>query len=816
MRRLALRFLRRDLAASDFRLLLIALVIAVAAMTAVGLLADRVKRGLTGQANWLLAADAALISDHPIPRAYLPGNGQAGLLVAETATFPSMVRSGEQMRLAAIKAASSDYPLRGKLETSLGVVHAPQAGQAYIDRRIAEQWQLKAGDALKVGSKTLTVAAIIVREPDAVIDFSSLQPRVIINAADLPATGLIGPGSRVNYRLLVAGAEADVARWKDGIHSRLQRGERLEDAQESRPEVKKSLAKAEQFLQLAGLLAALLAGVAILLAARRFVQRHYDSVALLRTLGASRRQMQQLLLGELLALVLLASIAGGLLGWLGQEALAYSLRYWLESSGNERLPAGTPWPWLWASAYALLLLAGTAGPQLLALTRTPPLRVLRRELQPGLRLGAQWLLAAGATLLLLWLAVRDVKLALLTGGGLLLAMLASGAGGWLLIHLLLKLPFAHWRLALRPLARQPGLAMVQLGALTIGLTGLCLLTITRNDLLDGWQARVPANAPNHFAINIQPDQVATLTQLFRAQGASAPVFQPMIRGRWMARNGQPVNPAAYPDDRAQRLAEREFNLSWGDALRADNRLIAGRMPAPGERGWTVEAGLAKTLNIRLGDTLVFDIAGSSVSAPVIALREVNWDSFRANFFVTGSQAMLADQPASMITSFYLPADQRPLLREIANSMPNVTVLDVGQLLAEVRRILLIATQALQLVLGFCLAAGLTVLAAALELNASERSREAAMLRALGATQGRLRRLWLTEQSLLGAASGLTAGLLASGTGWALGRYALELPVGFNLWLPCVTLLAGALLATGVSQWRLQRLARSSPGELLRN
>ncbi|MBE9610291.1 ABC transporter permease [Chitinilyticum piscinae] len=811
MIRLTTRLLRRDLAAADFRLLLIALVIAVAAITAVGMLAERVKGALTGQANWLLAADAALLSDHPLPQHYR--NGQ--LRMANTATFPSMIRSDGRTMLAAIKAVSAHYPLRGKLDTTLGNAPAPLAGEAYIDRRIAEQWQLKPGSRFQLGQSTLTVRAVIVREPDAVIDFSSLQPRVLINEADLPATGLQGPGSRVKYGLLYAGEASAVAAWTAQLKPQLQRGERLEDAREARPEVKKALERADRFLQLAGLLAALLAGVAILLAARRFVQRHYDSVALLRTLGASQQQIRQLLGGELLALVLLASLSGGLLGWLGQGALAEIMGYWLESTGNQSLPASTPLPWLWACAYALLLLAGTAGPQLLALSRTPPLRVLRRELQPGLRLGLQWSIAALATLVLLWLTARDLKLALLTAGGLLLAVVLCGLGGWLLIRLLLSLPGAHWRLALRPLARQPGLAVVQLGALTLGITGLCLLTVTRNDLLAGWQQRVPSEAPNHFAINIQPEQAQPLGALFRAHGLSEPAFQPMIRGRWMARNGQPVEPASYPDERAQRLAEREFNLSWGEALRADNRLLAGRIPAAGEQGWTVEAGLAKTLGIGLGDTLEFDIAGTRVTAPVLALREVNWDSFRPNFFVTGTEGMLAGQPSSMITSFYLPTDRRGILPEIANHYPNITLLDIGQLLDEVRRILLLATEALQLVLAFCLAAGLTVLAAALELNAAERSREAALLRALGATQSRLRRLWLTEQSVLGAVSGLTAGMAASSTGWALGHFALEVPVAFNLWLPLLAMLAGMLLAVSVSMWRLQRLANSTPAALLR-
>ena len=809
------RLFRRDWHARAWRTLLFAVTIAIAALTAVGLLASRMERLLTIEANALLAADAVIVADHPVPVTFVQAAGKYGLRIAQLTTFPSMARKGDEAALASIKAASPTYPLRGQLKIAPHSVvgSVPQQGEMVTDARLAALLDAQVGDVVQLGNLNLKLAAILEREPDGALDFSGTQPRLLINAADLPASGLIGFGSRARYRLLVAGTPKQVDAWIAEIKPRLDRGERLEDAREARPEIKTALERAERFLRLSALVAGCLAAVAMLLAARRYASRRFDEVAILRALGATRKRIAGLLFGQLLLLVVLASVLGGLLGWGAEAALIAMVR--------DRLPEVIPGPdwraWLVAASLGSALLLGGAGPMLHALSRTSPLRVLRRELAPPASVWMLWCALALATAALLWLLAGEIKLALLAGGGMLGALLLAGGLGLLLMLLVRRfIPEGSAGLAARQIMRRKGLAFAQLGALAAGLLGIWLLTVVEGDLLQAWKGRMSGDVPNHFAINIQPEQRANLNALFEGQGLSAPVLQPMIRGRWMQHNGQPVDPAQFQDGRAQRLAEREFNLSWGDALRKDNRLVAGRALDENQPGFSVEEGLAKTLGIKLGDRLVFDVAGTQIEAPVLNFRAVEWDSFRVNFFVTASSVLLREMPTSLITSFNLSPAQRKLVPLIVRALPNVTVIDVGQILAEVQRVLDLASAALRLVFFFCIAAGVSVLWAALDATESERSREAAVMRALGATASRLRRVWIAESVLLGAVAGLVAGFVASLAGWLIGREVLQLAIAFNMWLPVASVLVGALIATLAALRRLSRLAHTPPMILLRD
>ncbi|MBM3116092.1 ABC transporter permease [Jeongeupia naejangsanensis] len=814
--KLALRQFRRGLAAGDYRTLIAALVVTIAALTAVGLFAGRMAKLLNTEANNLLAADAVLTADHPIPAHFADAARAAGLVVAQTQAFPSMAAKGDAAVLASVKVIDGAYPLRGKLwlaghaESAVG---APPAGSIWLDPRLANRLKLKVGDTLRLGNTRFNVAALIDREPDAALDFASLQPRLMMNAADLAQTGLVGFGSRIKYRLLVAGPPQAVAAWQQQARSTLARGERLEDVREARPEVKTALERAETFLRLVTLLAATLSGTAVLLAARRFAARRADAVALYVTLGATRAQIRGILLGELLLLFVFGALAGGALGWAAQEVLGWAVRDRLPAP----LPAGSFWPWIAACGFGGVLLIGVAGPALLRLAATPPIRVLRRETTAPPRLWLTLALTGIATAALFVGVAGNAKLAAIVAAGIAGALLVAGLLGWVLLLLFGRFAkgFAA-RIAVRQLARRRWLAAAQLGALAVGLLGLWLLTVVERDLLSAWEKRVPVDAPNQFAINIQPDQAASLDKAFADAGFAPPALQPMIRGRWMAQNGKQVEPKRFEDDRAQRLAEREFNLSWGETLRADNRLDTGTPLDESKPGYSVEAGLAKTLGIKLGDTLTFDVAGTRVSAPVVNLRTVDWDSFRVNFFVVGTRSLFAELPASLITSFHLPAERRDVVARWSAQFPNVTFIDVGEVLGEVRRVLELASSALRLVFGFCLAAGLTVLLAALETTAPERRREAAVMRALGASRAQITKVQWIEGAAIGATAGLVAGVAASVSGWLLAREVLELTVPWNWQLPLMSLATGVLLAALITAWERRQLSRASALRLLRD
>ncbi|MDR3427189.1 FtsX-like permease family protein [Silvimonas sp.] len=818
MIRLTLRRFWRGLAAGDYRTLLAALIVTIAALTAVGLLTGRIGGLLNAQANNLLAADAILSTDHPISAEHEQSAHQARLRTANSAAFPSMVSFNGKTHLAAIKAVSAGYPLRGTVTLLDGksikpAVGIPASGQAWIDPRLAALLGLRPGSEFQVGRSTLQVAALLDKEPDAALDFSSLQPRLIMNAADLPATGLIGFGSRVRYRLLVAGADADVALWKTNTREHLQRGERLEDVRNTRPEVKVTLERAEDFLRLVTLLAAALAAAAVLLAARRHALRQTDAVALFVALGASRRRIALMLWTELIILWLAAVLVGGALGWGSQAGLGWLVRDHLPAP----LPPGDWWHWLIASLLGGILLLGTAGPALLQLARTPPLRVLRHDSTAPPALWASWLLAGICAIALLFWLGGNLKLTLIVLGAMAAALIAAAILGWGCLALLGRFSrgFAA-RIALRQLLRRRWLSMAQMAALAMGLLGVWLLTVVENDLLSSWQSRIPEQAPNQFAINIQPNQSMQFMHALNAGGIADVHLQPMIRGRWTTQNGHPVQPTQMSEDRARQLAEREFNLSWGDTLREDNRLVSGVPLRESEPGFSVEAGLAETLKIKLGDQLTFDVAGTPITAKVINLRKVDWDSFKVNFFVTGTRALFRNLPASLITSFYLPANNATLIRQLVNAFPNVTIIDVGEVLAEVRRVLGLATSALSMVFMFCLVAAVVVLIAALETTAPERQREVAILRALGAQRQHIAAIQRWEGLAIGAVAGLVAGVGASAAGWLLGQQVLNLPVTFNFWLPLASLISGVLLASVVTAWERRRLSRVTALELLRD
>ncbi len=810
------RRFRRGLRAGDYRTLLAALVLTVAALSAVGTFSERMGRLMNTEANNLLAADAALSADHALPAHYRQQAEAMGLQQVELALFPSMVSANGRTQVTSIKAVRGPHPLRGELLLERGsqvtpVQGPPPAGSVWVDARLATLLAVAPGDSLRVGRSQLRIDALLSREPDAAVDFSSLQPRLLMNQHDLPATGLIGFGSRVKYRLLSAGPAEAVQAWKHRLAPQLQRGEKLEDVREARPEVKNALERAETFLRLVTLLAATLSAAAILLAARRHAARQADAIALYVTLGASRRRVQALLLAELGLLLLIGVLAGGALGWLAQQGLAWAVQPQLPAP----LPPGSAYPWLAASGLGCLLMAGVALPVLLQLARTPPLRVLRRELQASAPLWLSWLLTGGAFAALFLAVAGSPALAGSVAAGmaatLALAGLLGGLGLWWLRAL--SRGFAA-RIALRQLLRRRWLALAQLSALATGLMGLWLLTSVQAQLLGIWQQQIPVDAPNQFAINIQPEQAEPFRQALAALGIQATLY-PMIKARWVAHNGAPVDLNRFQEERARRLAEREFNLSTGQGERADNRLIAGQ-PLGAQPGLSVESGLAQSLGIKLGDSLSFDIAGSRVSAPVINLRKVDWESFRVNFFVTGSEALFAQMPASMITSFRLAPEQRSALPGLVAQFPNVTLVDVEASLAQVRQVIALVSSALQLVFGFCLAAGLVVMLAALETTAPERRRETTLLRALGADSRRIAAIHWWEGASIGGIAGLVAGLGASLAGWLVGRQALQLELAPDLGLPLYSLITGIALALATTLWERRRLRQVSAMALLRD
>ena len=834
----SLRMLRRDARAGELRLLVAALVVAVAALTAVGFFTDRVRQALEREANQLLGADLLLIADHPWADKVASDALARGLSVAETRTFPSMVMLGQgdglRAQLVEIKAVSEGYPLRGSLriasERNAGDFQArgiPPQGMIWIDEQLASALSAKVGDTFSVGTQSLRVAALLTLEPDRGVNFFSVAPRLLMNIADLEATTLIQPGSRVSYRLLLAGEIKAINELRSMVEKSLERGERIEDAQNARPEIRAALDRAQKFLGLSALLTVVLAAVAVALASRRYMQRHLDPCAVMRCLGATQQFLLRVYLGQFALLGLISAVLGCVLGYIAH----FALYAWLAQLLSTPLPQPGLLPALQGSVIGVMLLFGFSLPPLLQLKRVSTLRVLRREfssgaLPPSRLLGAYAMGLMVLAGLMFWVA-GEVRLGAYVVGGFSAAMLVFALVARLTIRLAaLARGGARsrtgqggigWRYGLASLERRSAASVVQIVTLALGFMALLLLTVTRNDLLDAWHRAIPPEAPNRFVVNIQPDQLEDVRRSFADYGLDAE-FAPMVRGRLSKVNGVEVSPENYEDDRAKRLIDREFNLSYRVDLPEGNTVTAGRWFSSAERDKglaSVEDGLAKTLGLKLGDQLEFVIGGETVEMQVLGLRKLNWDSMRVNFFVLTPPAVLEPYPASWITSFYLAHDKVDFVNHLVGEFPNLTVIDVAAIVRQLQNIIDQVAQAVQFIFLFTLLAGVIVLYAALASAAEERRYELAVMRALGARREQLRRALLSEFAAIGGLAGLIAALGAIGVGQVLAHNAFQFEVAIDFWLLPAAMLAGAALVTAAGWFAAARLMDVPPLEALR-
>lgn len=808
------RMTRRDWRAGELRFLLVALIVAVAALSSVGFFVDRMRTGLNRDAHQLLGADLVIKADQPIRAAWRSEATRRGLTLAETVVFPSMAIAGEgdqaTSQLAAVKAVSPGYPLRGNLKIAApsnaeGIVTRaiPAAGTVWVDSNLLMAQNLAVGDQLKLGDKVFKIANVISVEPDRGAGFINFAPRVMLPMADLAATDLIQAGSRVTYRLLAAGKPADVAAFRQWLQSGIERenirGVQTESLESGRPEMRATLDRAEQFLSLVGLLSAMLAAVAVAMAARRFMLRHVDACAMLRCLGLTQNQVTALYLIEFF----MVGLAGSMLGALTGFAAHFVLLEWLGRLVANDLPPATWLPAAQGVATGLLLLIGFAIPPILQLRNVPHNRVVRREQdapQP-MTLATYGLGLVSFIALLLWQA-GNLKLGLLTAAGFLGGFAVFALVGWLSLKSLRSLRGAvnhpSWRFAVTALQRRPGASVVQIVSLALGLMALLLLTVIRGDLVDAWRNSTPPDAPNRFMLNIQPDQKAEIAARLAKNGVANPVLYPMIRGRLIRINDKPVTGETYVEDRARRLVDREFNLSTMLAVPPQNQITAGRWYGNRKPEASVEEGLAKTLNLKLGDRLAFDIGGQSVEAPITSLRKLEWGSMRVNFFVILNPGAVADMPQTWITAFRLPPEKTALVNALTRDFPNLTVVDIGRVIRQVQAVVDQVITAVEFLFLFTLASGILVLYAALMGSQDERTREAGLLRALGATRKQLSQAQWIEFALVGGLAGMLAATGAAAVGWALAKYVFSFEWIFSpaVWLSGLAIGAACALIGG--------------------
>ncbi len=832
------RSLWRDWRAGELHVLVLAIALAVAALTAVGFFADRLQNGLARDARALIGGDSVLRSDQAPPPRFAKQAQALGLHTSLQLSFPTMARAsdhdGGAARLVSLKAVGEGYPLRGSLRVAqtwsddvpIGELAGeatraiPAPGTVWVDGPLLVALDLKPGAPLLLGDAVLRIDRVIVQEPDRGAGFMSFAPRVMMNWQDVPATGLVQPASRLSYRLAVAGADGAVTRFNQWADAELKkedaRGMRIDTLEGGRPEMQQTLGRAEKFLNLVALLAALLSAVAVGISARVYAARHLDECAMLRVLGLSQGTMARAYTWAFVLAGALAAGVGVLLGYLVHLGFVW----WLADLVKTPMPPAGVWPALFGLGVGLTLMLAFGLPPVLQLAQVPPLRVIRREvgnLKPTTLLALGVGVAGFAALLLG--ASRDWKLGLIAVGGFAGAAAAFALASYAAVRLLRasvnEATAPPWlRLATRQLCARPAYAVLQVSSLALGLLALVLLVLLRTDLISSWQAATPPDAPNRFIINIQPEQAEPFQTTLRQSGVPRYDWYPMIRGRLVAINGREISPDDYPDERAQGLVRREFNLSHTAVVPEHNPVVSGQWVNDQADGISIEEGLAKTLGLKLGDTLTFDMAGVQKVSTITSLRKVDWGNMRVNFFAIFPVSHVDDVPVTFISAFKAP-EVRGFDNALVRAYPNITNVDMSSTLAQVQQVLGQVIRAVEFLFGFTLAAGLVVLFAAVTATRGEREREFAILRAVGAQSRLLRQVQRAELMGVGLLAGLLASAVAVGVGWALARFVFEFTWAASPWVLVIGALAGGLLALAAGWWGLRSVLRTPVVQTLR-
>ncbi len=822
---LALRTLMREWRSGELGVLLLALTIAVAALTGVGFLTGRIGAAIDRQASEVLAADIRLDSPHPIAQRYLDEAVRGGLQTARTVALLSVVFRGELSQLTNVRAIGPGYPLRGSMligdepfgkgERAHGV---PARGEAWPESKLLAAVGGQIGSQLAIGAANFRVTHVLISRPDQGGTFADLSPSLIMNAADLPATQLIQPGSRASYRALFAGDRARVDAFKTWLVANKEPGQRLRDITDASPQIRNTVDRAGRFLSLASLVSVLLCAIAVAMSARRYVKRHLDAVALFKTLGATRAFTLSVSVVQLLVLAMTATVVGSAIGYLAQEWLLRTIRSLLAAD----LPPADLKPLAVGFVTAIAVLAGFALPPLLQLSRVPAIRVLRRDVGPPaplvmLAFGP----AIGAVAFLIYWVVRDALLFAGFAAGLAAFLLLLAAGGALLVSVASRLRGSvgvAWRYGVANLSRRRAESVVQIVAFGTGIMVLLLLGIVRNDLGNDWRASLPADLPNYFFINIPPDQRQAFERSLIARGARTSRVLPMIRGRLTAINAQSIETRRVREQDGEDFAGREQNLTWADELGADNRIVAGRWWTREDFGKplvSLATEFQESLGVKVGDRLTFDIAGEPVEAAVASIRKVKWDSFQPNFFIVFAPGLLESKTGTYMTSVHFEPGQARSLAALAREFPSVSIFDIDELLARVRSVVDKAVLAVQSVFLFTLFAGLTVMLAAVQANRDERRYESAMLRTLGASRATVLQGVLAEFTMLGLLAGVLAALGASIAGYFVATRVLQMAYGFDVWVWLIGLFGGALFVAGSGWLATRSVVNHPPLETLR-
>jgi len=815
----AIRLLQRDLRTGELTLLIFALVVAVTATTSVGMLGDRLKHTMEYRSAEYMGGDLSISSPRPLSVEWNAWAEHHGLKTSNTVEFSSVIVEADELLLVSIKAVHAGYPLRGEyrvgdlVDDKGHMTHeVPNPGEMWVESSVLDSLKVKVGDRLTLGEQALKVTKVILYEPDKRGDFFSLSPRVLVNEADLQSANVLLPGSRVRYFLLCAGDREALKLYKDWLNPQLQPGQRVNDIHDHRPELGATIKRAEQFLGMTGVGVVLIAGVAIALSARRYSERHYDLVGVLKALGLQGHEVIGLFMAQLFLLGVFSSMVGAAIGWALQSLMVFMVADLLPTG---LLPPG-PYAWLLGLATGLTTLFGFALPPILSMTRLSPLRVLRRDLAPP-PLSA-WLVYGVALLtvtILLWRYTQNIQTLFIVLGGTLL-----GVTFFCLLSLCLLvisrglsvIPNLGFRLGLKHLTRRPMLGIVQLAAFAITLVTMQVIFIARTELISQWQQHLPHDAPNQFVLNLMDADVDRFNHVLEAEDIHRSELYPVVRGRLIKRNGEDLKGLIERDRQLDNALNRELSLTMSLELPSDNRVLEGQWLA---EGVSVEKKLADGLGLHVGDQLSFLIGGQVLETKVTSTRSVQWDNMTPNFYMIFTSDQLSAFPRTWLTSFHLSPEQKAVLPRLIKAFPGLTLLDVDKLLQQFQNILNEVTMAIQFLLILALLLGVIVLLASVSSTMDERIHEDTILRALGASERLLKSSQWTEFFMLGLLAGVLSCIVAESLLWILYQRVFELSPRIHVEFWLLTPISSAFVIGSMAVIKVRTVTKVAPMALLR-
>lgn len=826
--KLSLRLLLREWRAGSLNVMAVALLIAITSHTTIGFFTERLGSAMEAKATHLLGGDLILKSANPVSNTLLSmeNSDRFSATHAKTVEFSTVAIAGEELKLTSVKAVSNNYPIKGFMRTALKpfaadtvTTESPKSGKLWVEHRVLSALNIEIGDKIDIGDAELEVSKILTFEPDRGGAFYAFAPRIMMNLDDLPSTGIVQPGSRVDYRYLFVGDINTINEYKKWLKPKLTPSQQLLGVHGERPAVSSSLIRAESYMNLAGLVAILLAAVAIAMSARLYAESHYDTSALIRCLGGQQNDVFFLFIIQLAVLAFVSGVIGSGIGWCAQSVIAHLIQDMLP----ETFPAASLRP-VWSGVgLSFIVLFGFSLPTLIRLRQVSPLRVLRQNLDPTPLSGR--LIYASTFIfvsLLIFAYTQDIKLTIAA----LLGGITIGSVGYILVSILFRtlnkiskrLPLSI-KAGIRNLIRRKAETRWQTLAFGTTLMAMALVVMIRTDLLDAWQSQLPEDIPNHFVMNVLPSEVSNFNTFLTSNNIPANTLYPVSRGRLTHVNNTPVKKAVTKEEQNNEALNRELNLTEASQVQQGNKIIEGAWWDKSQAGTvprvSIEAKLAKKLDVELHDELTFYIGTRTLNAKVTSIRTVKWDSFKPNFYMIFEPGGLNNFPTTHLTSFYLPVEKRAILNQLLRQFPAITLLEVDALLQQIKSILTQVTMAVEIVLLFVLFAGFAVTFAALQATMKQRLQEGALMRTLGANRRQIRLNQWVEYAMMGALSGLMASTGTEMMLWATYTYIFNLEYQFSIYLFALLAVTGALVIGLFGVFSSRKILKESPMSILR-